>query len=689
MTSHNSQYVDFQTRRTELLSLLQECREAMAQIDMASWSQTVEELHRRLGNERFKVLVLGEFKRGKSTFINALLGREVLPAFPTPCTAIINELKWGAEPSAVLHFKPELPAELPASLDEAAARHIALHRGEQIPPLTISADELERFVVIPESDFEEKRGLVETPYDRAEIYWPLDILRESVEIIDSPGLNEMGSRTKITLDYLGNVDAVLFVFSVHALASQSEVSVIDRDLRSAGHTDLFFICNRFDELRRETDRDKVVNYAYEQLAHRTEFGREGIFFVSALDAVIGREENNPALIDKSSLPRLESRLAEFLVYDRGRIKLLQPARQLNSALKVALRETIPQQKRMLDSSRAELQQRYDAARPKLDEAVNQKLAAIRQLERAAARMKDAVAQAASLHLLGVADQLPVWAAQAENERQVNMLKVFSLDDQLKAVAAEIVACLTTRMEQETANWQETQLRPIMANQLAEFVEVAESRVEQFLEALEGIRFELTGIEQADFLGGQRVGATERILSGLGGLVIGGAGAAIEGATGGYEGMLRSLIPQVALAAGAIWVLHLNPITVVPALIGLGVFRSLRKGDALTDKVKQEVGLQMARMLASNLPQIAGQMADVLKTQADAQIEAIGEHLDREIDSIRQQVESVLRAKEAGDEDVSAQINRLNSVESQLQSIDARLDDFTLSLVSPNSRNVFL
>ena len=39
-------------------------------------------------------MVLGEFKRGKSTFINALLGEEILPAYAVPCTAIINEIKY-------------------------------------------------------------------------------------------------------------------------------------------------------------------------------------------------------------------------------------------------------------------------------------------------------------------------------------------------------------------------------------------------------------------------------------------------------------------------------------------------------------------------------------------------------------------------------------------------------------------
>ena len=54
---------------------------------------TLKQLHQRVQSDRFKIMVLGEFKRGKSTFINALLGEEILPAYAVPCTAIINEIK--------------------------------------------------------------------------------------------------------------------------------------------------------------------------------------------------------------------------------------------------------------------------------------------------------------------------------------------------------------------------------------------------------------------------------------------------------------------------------------------------------------------------------------------------------------------------------------------------------------------
>ena len=59
----------------------------------------------RLKEQRLKILFAGQFKTGKSTLINAMLGQEVLPADVMPCTAVITEIEYAENPRAVLHFK--------------------------------------------------------------------------------------------------------------------------------------------------------------------------------------------------------------------------------------------------------------------------------------------------------------------------------------------------------------------------------------------------------------------------------------------------------------------------------------------------------------------------------------------------------------------------------------------------------
>jgi Dynamin family len=68
-------------------------------------------LRDRLQHERFQLAVLGQFKRGKSTFINALLGAAVLPTGVVPLTAVAIFIAWRRTPLVIVHFKGDEPSE--------------------------------------------------------------------------------------------------------------------------------------------------------------------------------------------------------------------------------------------------------------------------------------------------------------------------------------------------------------------------------------------------------------------------------------------------------------------------------------------------------------------------------------------------------------------------------------------------
>ena len=305
MTSYQ-QYDEFQRRRGILVSFIKGLRGLLASLDMADTAKSLQQLVDLVQSDAFKVLVLGEFKRGKSTFINAILGDEILPAYAKPCTAIINEVKWGEARRALLHYAQPVDAQ-------------------PISPQEVAVEELEKYIVI-QDDVRESQ---ENRFDKVELFWPLPLCENGVEIIDSPGLNEHDIRQKITMDYLSRVDAILFVLSCEALASKSELDVIDNILKPTGHEDIFFICNRFNMIR-EKEKADVKEYGISRLAPRTR-GPERVFFISALDALEGRVENDEERVKNSGIIQVEQELERFLATERGRIKILRPARELQAA----------------------------------------------------------------------------------------------------------------------------------------------------------------------------------------------------------------------------------------------------------------------------------------------------------------------------------------------------------------------
>src|SRR6266508_5827274 len=97
-----------QSTYTEGRAALEDALRELATLgDERSGSQVADgarSLLKKLSEERFNVVVVGEFKRGKTTFVNALLGADVLPAAVVPLTSIVTAVTWGEEPRAEVSF---------------------------------------------------------------------------------------------------------------------------------------------------------------------------------------------------------------------------------------------------------------------------------------------------------------------------------------------------------------------------------------------------------------------------------------------------------------------------------------------------------------------------------------------------------------------------------------------------------
>ncbi|MBK6942808.1 MAG: hypothetical protein IPH13_21755 [Planctomycetes bacterium] len=421
-----------------------------------------------------------------------------------------------------------------------------------------------------------------------------------------------------------------------------------------------------------------MQYAYDHLAPRTAMGREGVFFVSSLDAVIGRENGDEQMVERSRIPAVEKSLAKFLVEHRGRVKLLQPASQLSQGLKSALYETIPSRRKMLDASLEDLEARVQEALPKLEEAEKRRQKTLEILERGRIRLRDAVRDAAASHLRAVAADVPQWATELALER-ISVFKFWALEEQVQGVAKEVLGGVEQKIEEATARWQDRRLKPLIADHLADFGTDAHEALDAFLLDVESIRRSLRGESASNVLSDARVGKVERWLAGVGGFVLGGAGSAIEGVAMGYNGMLRSLLPSILITVAGVMVLHLNPITIIPALIATGIFRSWRKGDALTSKAKVEIGNGIRVAIIESVPEHSRRIAEQCYEQSAPQLKTLGEAMSREIDTVRETVDSVLEVKRCGAQRIAAEREQIASQEKCLQGIETQVSEFVHGL----------
>ena len=112
---------EYLAKRQKLADLYDGVKLVAQQLGSDGIAQKAEAAKQALLQDGFNMVVVGEFSRGKSTFINAMLGKRVLPAKSNPTTTIINRITYGQTPEYILHKRD---GSSPESIDEKAFKAI-------------------------------------------------------------------------------------------------------------------------------------------------------------------------------------------------------------------------------------------------------------------------------------------------------------------------------------------------------------------------------------------------------------------------------------------------------------------------------------------------------------------------------------------------------------------------------------
>ncbi len=182
----------------ELPTTLKSALDSLANFAEVQDQETLAALRDRLGAERLRVLVVGEAKRGKSTLVNAMVGREVLPVGVTPLTAVAMTVTHGTDEDLEVVFADGRTDRYAL----AALEDLGTERGNPA----------------------NSRGI-----SRIAVRLNAPILARGVEIVDTPGTGSVYTHNTATADsIMPTMDAAIFVLTADPPVSASERELLGR-----------------------------------------------------------------------------------------------------------------------------------------------------------------------------------------------------------------------------------------------------------------------------------------------------------------------------------------------------------------------------------------------------------------------------------------------------------------------------
>lgn len=660
----------FREQRERLGGMLSEASDVVQELNMASAGENLAKLSKKVNDDTFKIQVVGTFSNGKSTVINALLGEEVLPAYALPTTAVINEVKYGETKEAILHFRNPLPEKLPASLSAKAMEHMQKFNMKNIPPLQIEYCDIENYVVIPMGE-DPKEMLLESPYEKVELFWPLPMLKEGVEIIDSPGLNESETRAHVTMEYLTKADAILFVLAADKLCAQDEMDFIEDNLKANGFTDPFFVVNRFD-LIKEKEKERTKQFAELKLSDYT---TNSIYYISAQQSLDGTIKNDYSLIAGSGMELFVARLTDFLTKDKGKMKLSQPARELKRILNnEALYKIIPGQRAMLESSLDDVKARYERAKPQLELLKSKKDQIISKLTLRIEQSKQEFKRVVNRNTCSVAEMIPGWIQDYKPKHTIGL----PTEKKIQAAVTEITDYIKQQLIIQQNKWKTEVMMPIV-NEKAQYIfDSSEQDLTKLYSAIDEVTIQITNDNNVK---PEPIPVWQRIAGAAGGILLGCPDVAIAG---GLNGLTKELAKNIGLVLGTEAILGLLIGFTNPFVLVGGIIAAILGGGFSSDKamktLKSKLSDVIVQKISNNSDEGSTKVADSIASKLNDIKNDISSALSNDISQTEQIVTGIIDEMKKGQANIDMRKQVISKCEEKIKSISINLDSLTFELI---------
>lgn len=629
-----SGFINYKQTMTSITTDLKKLREYSEKLDLNGNINGIDEILKRMANDNFNVAIVGEFKRGKSTVINALLGKNILPVDVLPTTATLNKITYNVAPFVTVEYKDG--------------------RKEQI-----GIEELDNYVTKLTRESEERAKTIK----EAVVYYPINYCKNGVTIIDTPGLNDDAAMTEVTMSVLPTIDAALMVIMAQAPFSESERDFLESKIITSDLGRVLFVVTGIDLLDEE-DVDRVLEnikrriqehvlkkaesvYGVDSREYQTyqrKLGNINLYGLSAKKALKAKVKGDVQMLEDSCFPTFEAALEKFLSEERGAITLSVPVSRIKTA-SMELVKAIQLRMSSMDMMASEFEKKYTAA-----------LGEIESVRKERSREFDTVNENADKAFAGLLPMIDsYWDTAEQAVSDAIDAYPISNSDLKKENAAATAQALTNQVKNAVAKVSQT-----VSERIQNAINVALEGEAQRLAGFENYFFQATERIHGMFMpqrtsasGGDSVigvVANSLVGFGIGGVYVGfkeagWRGALLGGATGvggmalGNIGVFGLLMP--ALAIPITW-----PVVIVGSLV-VGTL-SLFSSKWVVDKTfsREKIETYKASFKAQVLEEIQrmkgeNNFAETVRRQVDEAFGALKEKIRKETENILEDTQNQL------------------------------------------------
>ncbi|HHJ38142.1 MAG: dynamin family protein [Methylothermaceae bacteria B42] len=336
--------------KNRLVEAIEQYRAWLKKYDLSTTE--VEEvllgMRQNLETERMTIAFVAEFSRGKTELINALFfsetGVRLLPSTPGRTTMCPTEIFYDQEKGSYIRLlaiesrldsasmseykekqdnwlQIDLDPSSPIQMQEAFQELVAVKRVplEEAKRLGLYHEDMNHGDIEPES--------VEIPcWRHAIISFPHPLLQEGLVILDTPGLNALGSEPELTLSMLPSAQAVLFVLAADTGVTKSDMDMWQNHVRGLDGSDqrhVAVVMNKidtlWDDIQSDPDIEKSIHSQVSATAKILKVDEKSIFPLSAKQALLAKVKNDRNLLEKSRLHNLENYLSKDVLEGRREI----------------------------------------------------------------------------------------------------------------------------------------------------------------------------------------------------------------------------------------------------------------------------------------------------------------------------------------------------------------------------------